>query len=57
MCYVSSAGGALERGHIAPLEALAQRSDALGGVDALAPVVEAAELVPAKAASAGEVQC
>ena len=38
-------GGALERGHGAPLEPLAQLIDAVGGVGALAKVVEAAELV------------
>ena len=38
-------GGALERGHGAPLEPLAQLRDALGGVGATAARVEAAELV------------
>ena len=38
-------GGALERGHGAPLEPLAQLRDALGGVGAKAVRVEAAELV------------
>ena len=37
--------GALERGHGAPLEPLAQLGDALGGVDAVAAPVEATELV------------
>ena len=43
-------GGALERGHGAPLDPLAQLGDALGGVGALATTVEAAELVAAQAA-------
>ena len=38
-------GGALERGHSAPLEPLAQLRDALGGVGAIAERVEAAELI------------
>ena len=38
-------GGALERGHGAPLERLAQLGDALGGVGAAAAMVKAAELV------------
>ena len=38
-------GGALERCHGAPLEPLAQRSDALGGESAIAVVVEAAERI------------
>ena len=41
-------GGALERGHSAPLEPLAQLRDALGGVGALElsrQIVEATELV------------
>ena len=38
-------GGALERGHGAPLEPLAQLRDALGGVGAIAERVEAAELI------------
>ena len=37
--------GALERGHGAPLEPLAQLRDALGGVGATAERVEAAELI------------
>ena len=47
------AGGALERGHGAPLEPLAQLGDALGGVGATALPVEAAELVFAQAAMSG----
>ena len=43
-------GGALERGHGAPLEPLAQLGDALGGVGAVAILMEAAELVPGQAA-------
>ena len=53
-------GGALERGHGAPLEPLAQLGDALGGVGAggvgavgvgaVAAIVDAAELVVAQAA-------
>ena len=43
-------GGALERGHGAPLERLAQLGDALGGVGAVAHEAEAAELVVAQAA-------
>ena len=39
------AGGALQRGHGALLERLAQLGDALGGVGATALIVEAAELV------------
>ena len=42
--------GALERGHGAPLEPLAQLGDALGGVGAAASIIEAAELVVAQAA-------
>ena len=42
-------GGALERGHRASLERLAQLGDALGSVGALAIVVEAAELVVGQA--------
>ena len=37
--------GALERGHGAPLERLAQLGDALGGVGAAATTINAAELV------------
>ena len=44
-------GGALERGHGASLEPLAQLSDALGGVGASAvKLIEAAELVVGQAA-------
>ena len=46
-------GGALERGHGAPLEPLAQLGDAVGGVGAIAIPVEAAELVVAQAAKVG----
>ena len=46
-------GGALKRGHGAPLEPIAQLSDTLCGVDAAAIVVEAAELVVAQAAKVG----
>ena len=38
-------GGALERGHGAPLERLAQLGYALGGVGAAATTINAAELV------------
>ena len=38
-------GGALERGHRASLERLAQLGDTLGGVGAAPPGGEAAELV------------
>ena len=38
-------GGALQRGHGAPLEPLAQLGDALGGVGAVAAPVEATKLV------------
>ena len=48
-------GGALERGHGAALEPLAQLGDALSGVGAVAPEVEAAELVEAQAANELEV--
>ena len=47
-------GGALQRGHGAPLEPLAELGDALGGVGAVTLIIEAAELVvsqPAKGAS------
>ena len=47
--------GALERGHGAPREALAQLGDALGGVGAVPITVEAAELVVAQAANGEEV--
>ena len=43
-------GGALQRGHGAPLEPLAQLGDALGSVGAAHPAVEAAELVVGQAA-------
>ena len=43
-------GGALERGHGAPLEPLAQLGDAVGGVIAAAVNIEAAELVVGQAA-------
>ena len=46
-------GGALERGHGAPLEALAQLGDAFGGVGAPALPIEAAELVAAQTAKVG----
>ena len=38
-------GGALERGHRASLERLAQLGDALGGAGAAAAITKAAELV------------
>ena len=44
------ASGALERGHGAPLEPLAQLSDALSGVGSFTMLVDAAELVPGQAA-------
>ena len=44
------AAGALQRGHGAPLEPLAQLRDALGGVGATAARVEAAELVDGQTA-------
>ena len=47
--------GALERGHGAPLEPLAQLGDALGGVGAVAFAVDAAELVVGQAATGKEV--
>ena len=43
--------GALERGHVALLEPLAQLGDALGGVGAFAAIINAAELVPGQAAT------
>eukprot|EP00964_Phaeocystis_antarctica_P118566 scaffold82349_cov62-Phaeocystis_antarctica.AAC.4 len=46
-------GGALERGHGATLEALAQLGDALGGVGAVAATIEAAELVAGQAGKVG----
>ena len=47
-----SSGGcdALERGHGAPLEPLAELGDALGGVGAVTIIIEAAELVTGQAA-------
>ena len=44
------AGGALERGHGAALERLAQLGDALGGVSAVTQIIEATELVTDQAA-------
>ena len=49
-------GSALERGHAAPLEHLAQLGDAFGGVGAVTRPVEAAELVAAQAAK-GREEC
>ena len=46
-------GGALERGHGAPLEPLAQLDDAVGGVGTVAKQVDAAELVRRQAAKVG----
>ena len=43
-------GDALERGHGAPLERLAQLVDTLGGVGAVSTFVEAAELVAGQTA-------
>ena len=43
-------GGALERGHGAPLERLAELGDALGSVGAFAPRGDAAETVVGQAA-------
>jgi hypothetical protein len=43
-------GGALERGHGAPFECLAQLGDALGGVGAAAITVEATKLVAGQTA-------
>ena len=48
-------GGALERGHGAPLEPLAQFGDAVGGVGALAFPIEAADLIAGQAAKVGSV--
>jgi hypothetical protein len=45
--------GALERGHGAPLEPIAQLSNTLRGEGAAAKVVEAAELAVAQAAKVG----
>ena len=55
-------GGALERGHGAPLEPLAQLGDALGGVGALklpcaAILVDAAQRVLSQAVSITKEQC
>ena len=47
------AGGALQRGHGAPLEPLAQLGDALGSVGAAAILIEATDLVVGQAASMG----
>ena len=49
----NTGGGALERGHGAPLERLAQLGDALGGVGAVPPAVDAAELVVGETAKEG----
>ena len=49
--------GVLERGHSAPLEPLAQLGDTLSFVDAVAPLVEATELVHCQAAKGAEGQC
>ena len=51
------AGGALERGHSAPLEPLAQLGDALRGVCAVAILVEAAQRVVSQAVSIIKEQC
>ena len=48
-------GGALERGHGAPLERLAQLGDALGGVGAVAITIDTAELVAGQTAKEGGV--
>ena len=48
-------GRALERGHGAPLEPLAQFGDAVGGVGALAFPIEAADLIAGQAAKVGSV--
>ena len=48
-------GGALKRGHGAPLEPLAELGDALRGVDALTPTTDAAELVIGQAAKGRRV--
>ena len=45
-------GDALERGHGAPLEPLAELGDALGGVGAVTLIIEAAELVVTQAVKA-----
>ena len=46
-------GGALERGHSAPLEPLEQLGDALGGIGALVVITEATELVASQPAGQG----
>ena len=46
-------GGALERGHGAALERLAQLGDALHSVGALSLIVQATELVVGQAAMSG----
>ena len=46
-------GGALERGHGAPLEPLAQLGDTLSCVGAVAILVEAAEIVRLQTAHVG----
>ena len=51
----SRGGGALERGHSAPLEPLAQLRDTLSSVGAIAAVIEAAELVAGQTAKGKEV--
>ena len=43
-------GGALERGHGAPVEPLAELGDALSGVGAVAVLVKPTELIIAKTA-------
>jgi hypothetical protein len=48
--------GALERGHGAPLEPIAQLSDTLRGEGAAAKVVEATELDVAQAAKVAQCQ-
>jgi hypothetical protein len=47
-------GGALKRGHGAPFERLAQLGDALGGVGAIASMIDAAELVVGQTAMGKE---
>ena len=47
-------GGSREGRHGAALEPLAQHIDALGGVDAVAVLLDATELVAGEAASEGE---
>ena len=48
-------GGALQRGHGAPLEPLAELGDALGGVGAVAITIDTAELVAGQTAKEGGV--